>query len=237
MSRTKYQNLFLSTGQFRYVSTTINKEIVENFGGNSVDRVESWKSFLKFLDQQIFTHYVLKENGDFPMLNIAPFPELLEQIKVLNESYCSLVSMLLKQNYDAGKKVLLSSKYIPSEIKKIQQLFIESPLICLLVIYDLKSSFVNIIPGVDNVVFISSTKKKQEHDKACWLLHNKCDVKSLRKNYRGSTVRRVWVLRPGSFDLQPLGIPTLRDRVLQTIIHMALIPMAKWQADPFSFGF
>lgn len=237
VSRAKYQNLFLFTGQFRYVSTGSNKEIVENFGGNNIDRVESWKSFLKFFDQQILTYYVQKENGDFPMLSIAPFPELLEQVKVLKDSYCSLVSILLKQNYNAGIKVRLSSKYIPSEIEKMQQLFIESPVICLLVIYYLKSSFISIIAGLDNVAFISLTKKKQEHNKLCWLLYNKCDVKSLRKNYRGSTVRRVWVPRPGSFDFQSLGIPTLRDRVLQTIVYMALMPIVEWQVGPFSFGF
>lgn len=133
----------------------------------------------------------MKENGDLPTLSIAPFPKLLERIRVLNDSYCSLVSMLLKQNYDAGIKVRLSSKYIPSRIKKLQQLFIESPVICFLVIYDLKSFPASIIPGVDNFAFISSTKKKQEQDKLCWLLYHKCNIKSLRKNYRGSTVRRV----------------------------------------------
>lgn len=237
VSRTKYQNLFLFMGQFRYVSTATNQEIVENFGGNNIDRVESWKSFLKFLDQHILTYYVLKENGDFPMLSIAPFPELLEQIRALHDSYCSLISMLLKQNYDAGIKVRVSSKHIPSGIEKLQQLFIESPVICLLAIYDLKSFSASIIPGADNAVFISVKKKKQEKDKLCWLLYNKCNVKSLRQNYRGSIVRRVWVPRPGSFGFQLLGIPTLCDRVFQTIVHMALMPIAEWQVDSFSPGF
>lgn len=201
VSRTKYRNLFLCTGQFRYVSIATSKETVETFGGNNIDRVEYWKSFLKSFDQPIFTHYVLKENGDFPMLSIAPFSELLAQIRVLYDSYCSLISMLLKQNYDAGIKVRLSSKYIPNDIEIIQELLIESPVICLLAIYDLKSFSVSITPGVDNVASISSIKKKQEYEKLCWLLYNKCNVKKLKKNYRGSTVRRVWVLRPGFFKL------------------------------------
>lgn len=246
LSRTKYRNLFLFTGQFRYFSTATNKEIVENFGGNNIDTVESWKSFLKFLDQQILTHYVRKENGDFPKLSIAPFSELLKQIKVLNDSYCFLVSMLLKQNYDAGIKTRISSKYIPNEIERMQQIFIESPAIRLLAIYDLKSFSGSITPGVDNVAFTSLTKQKQEYvtqkikgtryskssknykvkkdlpkavvidnqledflkknvifenDKLCWLLYQKCNVKSLRKNYCGNTVRRIWVPKPGSIEL------------------------------------
>jgi retron-type reverse transcriptase len=282
LSRTKYRNLFLFTGQFRYVSTATNKETVENFGGNNIDTIKSWKSFLKFLDQQIFTNYVRKENGDFPKLSIAPFSELLKQIKVLNDSYCFLVSMLLKQNYDASITLRLSSKYIPNEIERMQQLFIESPAICLMAIHDLKSSSSSMTPGIDNVAFTSLTKKKQEYvtqktkgtryskssktykvkkdlpkaavidnqlesllkknmlienDKLCWLLYKKCNIKSLKKNYRGSTVRRVWVPKLRSLELRSLGIPTLRDRVLQTVIHMSLMPIAEWQADPFSFGF
>jgi hypothetical protein len=41
LSRTKYPNLFFFTGSFRYVSTVTNQKIVENFGGNNIDRVES----------------------------------------------------------------------------------------------------------------------------------------------------------------------------------------------------
>lgn len=145
--------------------------------------------------------------------------------------------MLLKQNDDAGIKIRLSSNYIPSEIERMQQLFIESPVICLWAILHLKSFYSNLTPEVDNVAFIFSTKKKQEYYKVCWLLYNKCNVKSLRKHYCGSTVRRVRVAKPGSSEFLPLGIPTLRDRVLQTIVHMALTPIAEWQADPFSSGF
>jgi hypothetical protein len=40
-----------------------------------------------------------------------------------------LVSILLKQNYNAGLKTRLHSRYIPKDIEKIQHLFIESPAI------------------------------------------------------------------------------------------------------------
>lgn len=76
-----------------------------------------------------------------------------------------------------------------------------------------------------------------DNSELCWLLYEKCNIKSLRKNYRGSTIRRVWIPKLGSFDFRPLGIPTLRDRVLQTIVYMALLPIAEWQSDTFSFGF
>jgi retron-type reverse transcriptase len=282
LNRIKYRNLFLFAGQFRYVSTATSKETVENFDGNNIDTVESWKVLLKHLDKQVFTYYVRKGNGDSLRLDIAPIPELLKQIKVLNESYCFLVSVILKQNYNVGVETRLFSNNIPKDIEKIQQLFIESPAIRLLAIQEVKNSSGSVTPGIDNVSFTSLKKKKQEYVKKkikstryfkssknfkvkkdlpkvaiidkqvenslrenvlvenselCWSLYKKCNIKSLRKNYRGSTIRRVWIPKPGSSEFRPLGIPTLRDRVLQTIIHMALLPIAEWQSDNFSFGF
>ena len=282
LSRIKCRNLFLFAGQFRHVSTATNKETVENFDGNSIDTVESWKVLLKHLNKQVLTHYVRKGDGNFPGIDNAPIPELLKQIKVLNESYCFLVSIILKQNDNTAIKTRLSSNNIPKDIEKIQQLFMESPAICLLAIQEVKNSSGSVTPGIDNVSFTSLAKKKQEYvrnkiknsryskssknfkvkkdlpqkanidkqvesflkenvlvenSKLCWLLYQKCNIKSLRKNYRGSTIRRVWIPKPGSSDLRPLGIPTLRDRVLQTVVYMALLPIAEWQADILSFGF
>jgi hypothetical protein len=282
LSRTKYRNLFLFAGQFRYVSTVINKETVENFGGNNIDTVESWKVFLTHLNKQVLTYYVRKGTGNFSRLDIAPIPELLKQLKVLNESYCFLVSIILKQNYNAGNSIRLSSKYIPEDIEKIQQFFIESPAIRLLAIHEVKSFFDSAIPGIDNVSFASLEKEQQEYVKQnirsirhcksskkfkvkkdlsrvviidkqvkhflikkvfvenselCWLLYKKCNIKSLKRNYRGSSIRQVWIPRLDYSDFRPLGVSIIRDRVLQTIIYMSLLPIAEWQSDTYSFGF
>jgi len=117
-----------------------NKKIVENFGGSNIDTVESWKVFLKCLNKQVLTYYVRKGNGDLPRLDISPIPELLKQIKVLNESYCFLVSVILKQNYNLSVGTRLCSNNIPKDIEKIQQLFMESPAIRLLAIQEVKNS-------------------------------------------------------------------------------------------------
>ena len=94
---------------------------------------------LKRLNKQVLTYYVKKRNGDFPELNRTPISEILKQIKILNESYYFLVSILLKQNYNASIKIRLSSNYIPKDIAIIQQLFIESPAIRLLGIQKIKN--------------------------------------------------------------------------------------------------
>lgn len=50
-------------------------------------------------------------------------------------------------------------------------------------------------------------------------------------------VRRAWILKPGSLDKRPLGIPTMTDRARQTMVKYALEP--EWEARfaPNSYGF
>lgn len=68
-------------------------------------------------------------------------------------------------------------------------------------------------------------------------LYKSCDLKKYRKNYKGYTVKRVWISNSNNEEKRPLDIPTLRDRVLQTIIDAAVHPVIEYQADPHSFGF
>ena len=68
-------------------------------------------------------------------------------------------------------------------------------------------------------------------------LINMCRLKTFRKNYKGSSVKRVWIAKPEPNQWRPLGIPTLKERVLQTIIFKAVHPIVEYQADTYSFGF
>ncbi len=55
--------------------------------------------------------------------------------------------------------------------------------------------------------------------------------------YRPQAVKRTWVPKPGSTEQRPLGVPTVRDRVVQTALLHALEPIFDITFSPHSYGF
>ena len=65
-----------------------------------------------------------------------------------------------------------------------------------------------------------------------------CLSKALREGtYRPQAIRRVWIPKPGSSEKRPLGIPTVRDRVVQTALRNALEPIFERDFAERSYGF
>lgn len=62
-------------------------------------------------------------------------------------------------------------------------------------------------------------------------------ARSLRLDGKASSIRRVWIPKPGKSEKRPLGIPTIKDRAKQAIAKFALEP--EWEAvfEPNSYGF
>jgi RNA-directed DNA polymerase len=61
---------------------------------------------------------------------------------------------------------------------------------------------------------------------------------SLRNGtYRPQAIRRAWAPKPGSTEQRPLGIPTVRDRVVQTALRSVLEPIFERDFAEHSYGF
>jgi RNA-directed DNA polymerase len=87
-------------------------------------------------------------------------------------------------------------------------------------------------PGMDGQTVKSITQN--EEAKRQWLdvLHEELKT----KKYRPSPVLRVWIPK-SSGGLRPLGIPTVKDRVVQMAAMLVLMPIFEADFHPRSFGF
>jgi len=73
-------------------------------------------------------------------------------------------------------------------------------------------------------------------------LHKEKEVERLHRElrdqtYRVQAVRRAWIPKLGSNELRPLGIPAVRDRVVQTALRNVIEPIFEQCFAPQSYGF
>ena len=85
-------------------------------------------------------------------------------------------------------------------------------------------------PGVDGVSFAMIEAAGLEE----WLARLQEGL--VRKTYRPEPVRRVMIPKPGGGE-RPLGIPIIRDRVVQTAAKLVLEPIFEADLDPDAYGY
>jgi retron-type reverse transcriptase len=84
-------------------------------------------------------------------------------------------------------------------------------------------------PGVDGI-------KLDSKEKLLYYLDT-LRVNKLLLDYKISDIRRVFIPKKGSEELRPLGIPTIKDRLVQMLFVQVLEPIIDVYADIYSFGF
>ncbi len=85
-------------------------------------------------------------------------------------------------------------------------------------------------PGVDHVTIDDFTKRLARN-------LEKLAVQLRDDTYRPQQVRRVSIPKPGTKETRPLGIPTVRDRIVQGALRHVLEPIFERQFAEHSYGF
>jgi RNA-directed DNA polymerase len=85
-------------------------------------------------------------------------------------------------------------------------------------------------PGVDGETFATIAASGEEE----WLAGLRRELTT--KTYRPAPVRRVMIPKPGGGE-RPLGIPTIRDRVVQTAAKLVLEPIFEADLEDSAYGY
>jgi len=86
-------------------------------------------------------------------------------------------------------------------------------------------------PGVDGITFAAIEAAGLEK----WLAGLREELVS--KTYRADPVRRVMIPKPNGEGERPLGIPTIRDRVIQTAAKIVLEPIFEADFEDSTYGY
>jgi RNA-directed DNA polymerase len=80
-------------------------------------------------------------------------------------------------------------------------------------------------PGVDGQTWTTPARKSSA-------------MHELRQHgYRPKPLRRVYIEKRGTTKKRPLGIPAMKDRAMQALYLLALVPVAETTGDECSYGF
>jgi RNA-directed DNA polymerase len=58
-----------------------------------------------------------------------------------------------------------------------------------------------------------------------------------KEQYQPQAVKRVWIPKPGSQEKRPLGVPTVRDRIVQGAVLQVIEPIFEGEFAAQSYGF
>lgn len=144
---------------------------------------------------------------------------------------------MLRYNLDIRCLVVLKQKYLAllSSEYGLRSIQVESQICSWLSNLDMRIFAIETVyrargsktPGVDNI------KLNKEN------LFSFLDILSVDQllKYRSLPILRVFIPKGNGKELRPIGIPTIKDRIVQTLFVQVLDPVIDVHSDVLSFGF
>ena len=97
-------------------------------------------------------------------------------------------------------------------------------------IHNIKSNHGSETPGVDG----KRMRKDYLEKPFPWVIK---DIQNAFSHFEAQKIRRKYIDKPGKAEKRPLGIPTIRDRIVQECIRIVLEPILEAQFYAHSYGF
>ena len=97
-------------------------------------------------------------------------------------------------------------------------------------IHNIKSNHGSETPGVD----FKTMRKDYLQKTFPWVVQ---DIQNAFAHFEAQPIRRQYIDKPGKAEKRPLGIPTIRDRIVQECMRIVLEPLLEAQFFAHSYGF
>ena len=97
-------------------------------------------------------------------------------------------------------------------------------------IHNIKSNHGSETPGVD----LKTMRKDYLEKPYQWVIK---DIQGALKHFEAQEICRKYIDKPGKAEKRPLGIPTIRDRIVQECMKLVLEPILEAQFFAHSYGF
>lgn len=134
---------------------------------------------------------------------------------------------LLDELYQQSRKARQEGKY-PAFKGLLEIMSAETTIVT--AIHNIKSNHGSDTPGVDNKTMRREYLQKPYR----WVIN---DIQRAFEKFEAQKIRRKYIDKPGKKEKRPLGIPTIRDRIVQECMRIVLEPIVEALFFEHSYGF
>lgn len=206
-----------------YISTSLATGLV-----SQNTRVLNSLSLNKVVSIPFFRYYSVQDlplTEDRPNISNEPIP-------LVNSSFSREIEEIVTQKQKELVQLAEILGPLHSEVLKLQLILVRSKAFRIHAYNLMTSKKGSATPGVDGEILNSKKDKLEQRDQMISYLR---EMVYHPNRYKPSPIRRVWITKPGKSE--QISIPTIKERALQTLVNLVLLPLVELTSDPNSYGF